>query len=288
MRKVAYQELTAGEPKDIEKPFLDRKVSAEEDAELTGVQQSFRDNGVYVAQGLIPDDLIDRYCRVRARVKSPGGWESPCPYIHVPELRDICLYRPMMDIMKDLIGYEMMLHLNLTGWVSTERQWHQDDYLNPSFVNSHYIAVWLALDDIHPDSGPFQYVAGSNRWPLIRQEKVFKIMKDLQGIRPEDPAWPSRTQDWVADACAEEIKRKDATVTAHLPKRGDVLFWSGRLIHQGSKPNTAGKERKALITHYSSIYHRPDMRARIVHRNQEWNSGGCYYDSKIPLEAQSA
>ena len=54
------------------------------------------------------------------------------------------------------------MHLNLTGWVSTERNWHQDDYLNP-FINSWYGRL-VALDKISADAGPFEYVPGSHKW----------------------------------------------------------------------------------------------------------------------------
>ena len=52
----------------------------------------------------------------------------------------------------------MVLHLNLTGWISSERNWHQDDYLNSAEINGWYLAVWMALDDVSPNSGPFQFI----------------------------------------------------------------------------------------------------------------------------------
>ena len=75
------------------------------------------------------------------------------PYVHVPEMRDLALYPPLMEKMKHLIGEDMLLHLCLTGW-TTERQWHQDEYR--SFCCSTYAAVWIALDTITADSGPFE------------------------------------------------------------------------------------------------------------------------------------
>ena len=49
---------------------------------------------------------------------------------------DLALHRPVTEMLEHLIGAPMGLNLTLTGWVSTSRAWHQDDYLNPSFVNS--------------------------------------------------------------------------------------------------------------------------------------------------------
>ncbi|MBL9007487.1 MAG: phytanoyl-CoA dioxygenase family protein [Myxococcales bacterium] len=38
------------------------------------------------------------------------------------------------------------------------------------------IALWFAFDTIHPDSGPFEYVPGSHRWPIMRRPKVIKYL----------------------------------------------------------------------------------------------------------------
>jgi len=171
-------------------------------------------------------------------------------------LRKISMYKPLTDILEDLIGYRMGLHLNLTGWVSTERAWHQDDYLNPAFVNSHYAAVWFVLRDVDPDSGPFQYVPGSNRWPVIRQDKLFQVT----GASINDETWPSKTQGFVSEVVEEEIERRGAKVETFLGKKGDVLIWHGRLVHRGSMPRVPGMLRHSLISHYSAIAKRTDMK----------------------------
>ena len=45
--------------------------------------------------------------------------------------RTLALDPPLMAKLKEVSGEDMMLHLCLTGWISTKREWHQDDYLNP-------------------------------------------------------------------------------------------------------------------------------------------------------------
>jgi hypothetical protein len=282
MRKVEFSEICGEDFPEDQKPCIDR--ASVEDHDLSYYQRQFRRDGILHLSKFMPDALIDRYCSVRDKVTDRGGWNMPCPYLHFEEIRDISLYRPMMQLMKELIGNNMVLHLNLTGYKSTERDFHQDQYLNPYHVASNYIAVWIALDDIHPDAGPFQYVPGSNRWGCISQERVFEIMMKEQGIEPSDPRWPSLTQDWVAQACTDEIIRRSARVVDFLPKKGDVLFWHGRLIHRGSRPRDPDRERKSLIAHYSSILHRPDFQVFKIHESKQWNAEGFYFDSKMPLE----
>lgn len=261
-------------PDERDLPWLDR-VSAIETLRANKnlsplftkplAKEWYRD-GVVILKGFLPNRLMDDYMRVREALNQPGGYDCDTPYMHVPEMKELSLYKPLMTIMKDLIGEPMGLHLNLTGWVSTERNWHQDDYLNPPHVNSWYCAVWMALDDIDPRSGPFQYVPGSHHWPLTRRDLLFQyIPQKMQ----ENPAWPALTQDAVSKCFEAEIEKRGGKVETFLGKRGDVLIWHGRLAHRGSQPTAPGTPRKSLISHYSGLGHRIDMLRRERHTNGE-------------------
>jgi ectoine hydroxylase-related dioxygenase (phytanoyl-CoA dioxygenase family) len=176
--------------------------------------------------------------------------------MHIKEIRDLCLYKPLSDTLASLIGDKMGLHLNLTGWVSTERNWHQDDYLNPDFINSWYCAVWIALDTIHPDCGPFQYVPGSHRWPLTRMQRVHAYLQPEEAKLVE---WPKIAERFVNRAFDREIARVGLPVREFLGEKGDVLVWHGRLAHRGSEPRNRSLVRKSLIAHYSALSKRTDM-----------------------------
>lgn len=244
-------------------PLLDRADIDE--STLTEGQRQWRKHGVLLLPKFLPDNLIDAYSEVREALNKPGGWRTPTPYEHVPELRQAALYPPMMAKMKELIGEDMLLHLALTGWVSTERNWHQDDYLNPDFVNSYYVAAWMALDDIHADSGPFEYIPGSHKWPLLRGEKVRQAMtaKELENF----DHWPKVSEEFVAPATEAEIAKRKAPVRQFIAKRGDVLLWHGRLMHRGTVANVPGMRRKSLICHYSSAERRIDMKDQQADEN---------------------
>jgi ectoine hydroxylase-related dioxygenase (phytanoyl-CoA dioxygenase family) len=250
------------EPAAEHLPPLDQPVVGE--AALTPQQLAWRRDGVLILPRFLPASLMDAYSERRAALNLPGGWPYPTPYLEIPELRELALYPPLMEQMRELIGEQMMLHLCLTGWVSTERDWHQDDYLNPPFVNSWYAAVWMALDDIHPDSGPFEYVPGSHRWPLMRGEKVRARLPWRQAMQN---SWPTVSESFVVPAIEAEIARRRAKVDQFIAKRGDVLIWHGRLFHRGSKPRAPSIMRKALICHYTGALHRRDMPKRARDAN---------------------
>lgn len=201
------------------------------------------------------------------RADRPGGWPDACPYMRFPALLELCMYAPLADALQATVGEPMGLHLNLTGMTSTLRNWHQDGYLNPAPTGDFYAAVWIALDDIHPDAGVFQFVPGSHRWHRITHEKIAKV------VDVDDPRWPTLTEDVLTPLVDAEIKARGAQVVDYQPNRGDVLLWHPRLYHRGSTPLVKDAYRPALIAHYSGINHRPDFPVAV----ERHPMGGWYW-----------
>ncbi|HZR84458.1 MAG TPA: phytanoyl-CoA dioxygenase family protein [Candidatus Binatia bacterium] len=279
-RALRFEDLT--EPLDeLRVPWLDRSDVDERD--LNDDQRHWRRHGYVIKSGFVPPELVDAYCAVREPLGRPEGWHTPVPYVHVPEIRDLCLHPPLMALLRELIGGEMGMHLNLTGWVSTERNWHQDDYLNPDFVQAWYCAVWFALDDIDPDCGPFEFVPGSHKWDPMSGAKVRTHLPPDEarqiGHRHSGDVghWAQYAERFVNGAFDDKIARSGIEPKRFLGRKGDVLVWHSRLAHRGSEPRQRGSQRKAIITHYSALDHRPDM---VFRRHA---GGGAYAHFDIPL-----
>lgn len=244
-------------PTDVDTAPLDRAYTTP----ATPMQEAWQRDGLVILRGFLDDRAIDAYCEA-----FDGGWGIGTSYLRSPELRDLACSRHLADVLESLIGEPMGLHLNLTYWRSTEREWHQDTYLNPPEVGGYYAAVWMALADIDPDSGPFQYVAGSHRWPVLRRDKVLAAL----GEDGSDPDWPWRSEVLLSPLVDAEIARTGLHVDTFDAHRGDVLVWHGRLMHRGSRARRPGLERRALISHYSGLEHRPDMTTRRQHGDGGW------------------
>ena len=211
-------------------------------------------DGVVLLERFMPDKLLDEYAEEwRANAPDKGGWPDCTPYMRYPALRRLVCDPYLADILQRLIGEPAGVHLNLTGWRSTERDWHADSYLNEAEVGDFYAAVWFALDDIHADAGPFQYVPGSHRWRQVTRDKIG------QHVDLNDPTWPKQSEQILSPLFEQEIRERGGHVVTYLPKKGDVLVWHGRLLHRGSKPNVPNMERRALIAHYSGVNHRSAM-----------------------------
>jgi ectoine hydroxylase-related dioxygenase (phytanoyl-CoA dioxygenase family) len=254
---------------------------------LTPHQRAWRDNGVVVIRDFFDKNLLHHYIRRRQDLEKVSlhrhmvGWDSPTPYEHVPEMRDICLHKPLMEKLHELVGEPMLLHLALTGWISTERNWHQDDYLNPPHVNSWYAAIWIPLAQIGETQGPFEYIPGSHRWPLLRQSRVKAWMSPAELARRNavgSETWAKDSERFVVPAIQAEIAARGAATESFLADTGDLLIWHGRLMHRGSAP-TGNRWRPALIAHYSGVNHRPDMTTRA-----RTPAGHEYFLTGIPLQ----
>lgn len=241
----------AESPPDSAVPWLDR--SDVDEATLTPLQREWRTSGCLILPRAIPDALLLDYELWRARRGLPdslGALPISYGYMFIPEIRRIALHKPVADAMAEVLGEPMALQFDLTQWRSTERAWHQDDYLNAPSINGHYAAAWFAIDDIPEDSGPFEYVPGSHRWPVLRRDRVKAHLSPEQA---SSERWPSHSERVVTPALEAEMQARAVPTQRFLARRGDVLIWHARLVHRGSRPTNPQQARKALVSHYCGI-----------------------------------
>lgn len=253
---------------DLAEEWGDDQAPSTEAKPRTKLQREWAKNGVVILPGFADDAAMTAYeDEWLAHSPGPGGWPDAIPYMRHPALAALCCDGDLAQVLEQLIGEPAGVHLNLTGWRSTERNWHTDQYLNEPYVGAHYVAMWLALDDIADDAGPFEYLPGSHRWfAPISQAKIRRAL-DADGAGPD---WPSRSERILTPLFEAALAERKATPVRHLAKRGDVLLWHSRLLHRGSVPVDPTRERRALIAHYSGIHHRPDMPPASRHDQGGW------------------
>lgn len=228
-------------------------------------------DGYAIAPGLLPEDVVDAYCDAFMEQfpdrTQRGGFQYATPYRDHSFVMDLCMRPEITDMCEALVGEPMGLHLNLSDWRSTQRNWHQDGYLNPDSNLDWYVAVWIALDDIHPDAGPFEFVPGSHRrFGIIRNRNM------LAALEPDErgPDWPKHSERILTPIFEEAITDQVLSVERFLARKGDVLFWHPRLLHRGSNPVNPDLERRALIAHYSGISHRMDFPSPEEYAGDGW------------------
>ncbi len=189
--------------------------------------------GVLRLSRLIADVPIDAYCRqfaVDAKKRSAASGDEPAeiangygigaPHLTHQPMLDLCLDRRLIGQIEAILGAPARLHHTLTGWSPLFREWHQDRYLDPE-VGVVNVGAWIALADVVPDAGPFEYVAGSHRLGSTEQAALLESLAGGADVRTE----------------------------RFLARKGDVLLWNPDLVHRGSVPPSS-LWRPALIAHY--------------------------------------
>jgi phytanoyl-CoA hydroxylase len=214
------------------------------------LKSTYEEQGYVVARQLFtPDEvaaLRDHYIQLRAQGSHPGDMvgvdaTSNDPLkryprmIHMHRWDDTSL-RWLLDerfnhILTSLAGetvyaVQTMLYFKPAG--ARGQALHQDQFflkVQPGTC----MAAWLALDRCDEANGCMQVVPGSHHWPILcttQADTSLSFTDVTVPIPPEQEIQPVPMEP------------------------GDVLFFSGRLVH-GSLPNsTSDRFRRALIGHY--------------------------------------
>jgi hypothetical protein len=267
----SFAELSEEYP-DESSPLLDQKTT--KIGGITEDQQFWRDHGYLIKKQFVHHDLIDEYIEARRKLNiGPGLFPDCHPHLYLSVIRDMCCSRDLHYLLVDLLGEEMGLHFSLNGFKSSERGWHQDDYLNPESTMARYVAVWMAMGDIHPDSGPFEFIADSHKWPCLRREKVRAFIKPEIRYH-ENNEWIISSEYFVNKAIETHLIETGAKVLQFNAKKGDILIWHAKLMHRGTIPNNPNLLRPALISHYSNVRDRRDIGNEITRHGD----GGYFWE----------
>ncbi len=103
-------------------------------------------------------------------------------------------------------------------------------------------ASWVALEDVQPHSGEFQYVPGSHRLPELLHYGTDKGHGGDYGEYGQILQTTMRM--------CEERGLKTETFTA---KKGDVLIWHADLMHGGAPIEDPSRTRKSLVAHFMPL-----------------------------------
>jgi len=265
LNAIHYSKLAAPPKHDIYimKRFDQTPFAAAFTASLTPHQRAYSRQGYLILRNFIPEQLIDDYLGLRQRLGfDQEQFPDSTPYIEHEELLRISTYKPLMDVIRSLHGAEMGLIFNLTGFVSTQRGWHQDAYLDPDTAVPR-LAAWIACGTVDSDMGPFEYIPGSHRWMAMSNERINQYLKpeyrwpDGHRVREVGvPGWGRIAEAFVDPSVFAKIERDNARVAHFTAEKGDVLLWYGRTMHRGSPPLRADATRPGLIAHYAPIFER--------------------------------
>lgn len=165
-------------------------------------------------------------------------------HLAVPELYELFADRRLLGLAHLLLGHEPIPFQTLVFPKGREQLAHSDTIHMTTYPLGYMCAAWIALEDIHPGSGPLTYYPGSHRIDPVFSRDV--------GITPEE--FEQELYGAVAGKYEPRIQRlireRDLKVETFLPAKGDVLVWHANLLHGGSPRTDVRPSRRSLVCHY--------------------------------------
>jgi phytanoyl-CoA hydroxylase len=225
-------------------------------------KEFYEENGFYIFQKLVPEDLIDKILDVyNTKIlessnyffrQSSNRWErnklteygySEESFLNVHDYPDypgfceaarqiFCLPQ-VREALTQLTGSaDHNLMQSMLFDLNAATPAHQDWYYLDSIPSGHLLAGWFALEDIHEDAGRFYVLPKSNQvdFDLTAEEKV------------SNAPYVQKLKDYVAS--------HQSDIYAPALKKGDVLFWNSRTIHGSLDIRNPKYSRKSLTAHY--------------------------------------
>jgi ectoine hydroxylase-related dioxygenase (phytanoyl-CoA dioxygenase family) len=103
-------------------------------------------------------------------------------------------------------------------------------------------ASWVALEDVQPGSGEFQFIPGSHRLPELLH---YGTDKGHHGDFQE--------YDGVLRTTLRMCEERGLKTEKFMAKKGDVLIWHADLMHGGARIQDPRQTRKSLVAHFMPL-----------------------------------
>jgi ectoine hydroxylase-related dioxygenase (phytanoyl-CoA dioxygenase family)/SAM-dependent methyltransferase len=158
----------------------------------------------------------------------------------------IVFAEPLSRFLQILFERPALAFQSLGFYYGSAQPAHQDCAFVRVSSPFEFVASWIALEDIAPDSGELEYYPGSHALP------PYIFNGKYLWVDYSDPELPQLSQNLHARA-----KQAGLAMQRFLAKKGDVLVWSPGLIHGGSKIMDPNRTRKSLVTHYCPADQQP-------------------------------
>jgi phytanoyl-CoA hydroxylase len=161
-------------------------------------------------------------------------------YLEYESIRERALDSRLAEIIASLLGSAPVLGATLNFEKSSQQDYHVDSiYLTPE-TEGHLVATWIALEDVHADSGALQYIPGSHKIGTYTFSDGGKRV-----IGDEFPKW--------REYMMSEVEKRGLNPEVFHAKKGDVFIWHSDLVHSGSPIKNFALTRKSLVSHYFSL-----------------------------------
>jgi hypothetical protein len=146
------------------------------------------------------------------------------------------------DLLRHLYGREPFAFQTLNFAVGSQQPYHSDAVHFHSYPLGFMCGVWIALEDVVPESGPLHYFPGSHRLPYLSAESL--------GLAPKAVADEPHPQRFFQDQWDQWVSTERFEKELFLPRRGEILVWHANLLHGGEPVLDRSSRRWSQVVHY--------------------------------------
>ena len=172
-------------------------------------------------------------------------------YVHIEAARNIIFSETLLDFICAVFREPPLAFQGLHFEVGSTQALHQDTAYVVVDQPDHFLASWVALEDIQPGSGELIYIPKSHKF----QKYYFdpETRRRHWNAAADGNEHNVRFIEWLY----EEAERLGLSVKKFAPRKGDILIWHSNLAHGGGEINKPNSTRRSLVTHYCPINNTP-------------------------------
>ena len=165
------------------------------------------------------------------------GWKKS------DNIKQVALDRTLIETLKYLYNREPIPFSTINFTRGTEQPLHSDYFHFGSMPELFLAGVWVALEDIHPDSGPLSVVPYTHKSPIVLPSDlgIVDIPKNIGEVKKNYSIYEDYVRKYIDD--------NDLKLETPILKQGQALIWAANTFHG------AGKIKNSEITRYSQVTH---------------------------------
>ncbi|MCU1340166.1 MAG: hypothetical protein JWO19_5747 [Bryobacterales bacterium] len=201
------------------------------------VMEDFIDKDLLQQVGLELEDAIAK--KVHGAEWGSSKRIEPLHTVY-PGIRKLWKYEPIYRVLSLIFRSTPRACQTLTYFFGSQQDAHQDTVHLTPFPAGYMCGVWVAIDDVRPDSGELEVYVGSHRLPRV-------YMKDA-GCPKVDGDW-TQLGKLVVPRWREMANQHGFERILYRPKAGSVLIWHENLMHGGTVRKDPSLSRRSIVSH---------------------------------------
>jgi hypothetical protein len=271
---IAHRDVARHE---AEQPWLDRPDAHEAleahpdlDSFPPHVQEQLRswiDHGYIVLEGHLSEaevdeinDDLDRLFQKGVVRYHPRGPRIMNAHKQCEPITRAVRHPELLRLLGFVLGRDVTLFQTINFFEGSQQDAHSDSFHMTTEPVGYLTAIWVALEDVTPESGPLFYYPGSHKLGYVMTEDLTNGERSRLSGEEKDRRYEERIAALIEERGMEPVE--------FLARKGDLLVWHANLLHGGRGITREGATRKSLVAHYFAkgvlCYHEVTERPAIV------------------------